>query len=115
MPVSQCYELSIRHNTSQQAGLPHLLRRSRNPEFVVCEVRHAQPLQLEAKAPHLWNSYVMTVCPRAQPPGPDMLYAQYYYQAVGQLMSILLFGCESVASLSAGSTLTDRKSTRLNS
>src|SRR5438067_656208 len=102
MPAPQCYSLSIRHNMSQQADQPHLRRRSRNPEFVVCEVQCAQPLQLEAKAPHLWNSYVMTVCPRAQPQGPDMLYVQYYYQAVGQLMSNLLSECGSVASLIAG-------------
>src|SRR5689334_11298259 len=102
MPAPQCDSLSIRHNMSQQAGLPHLLRRSHNQGFVVYEVQYAQPLQLVAKATHLWNSYVMTVCRRAQQLGPDMLYVQYYYQAVGQLMWNLLSGYGSVASLNAG-------------
>src|SRR5438876_4458122 len=102
MPASRCYSLSIRHSMSQQVGQPHLLRHSRNPEFVVCEVQCALPLPLAVKAPHLWNSYVMTECPPAQPRAPDMLYVQYYYQVVVQLMSNLLSGYGSVASLNAG-------------
>src|SRR5436305_6469358 len=101
MPAPQCYWLSIRHNTSQQAGLPHLLRRSHNPEFAACEVQCAQPLQLEAKALHPWNSYVMTVCHPAPLQGPGMLYVRYYYRAVEQLKSILLSECGSATSLIA--------------
>src|SRR5690349_4928412 len=102
MPALQCYSSGIRHNMSQQAGLPHLLHRSRIPEFVVCEVQCAQLLQLEVKAPHLWHSYGVTVCPPAQLPAPDMQCVQYCYLVVGLLMSNLLSECGSVASLNAG-------------
>src|SRR5436309_2996857 len=100
MPAPQCYWSNIRHSTSQQAGLPHLQHRSRIPEFAVCEARYAQPLRLEVKAPRLWNSYGVIVCHQAQPQAPDRQCAQYCYLAVELLMSILLSGYGSVASLS---------------